>query len=118
MASLFMMSYYGAERAIELDNVLGPVNDRVGNRRTVSGVRVRSKRVRVHAISLGPVKTRAASGIDHFDELMDRAASRAPMKRLVSIEDVGLATAILAADHAKLITGETVYVDGGYHILG
>ena len=51
-------------------------------------------------------------------ELLDRAAKHAPARRLVSIEDVGVATAILASDHAKLITGETVYVDGGYHILG
>jgi enoyl-[acyl-carrier protein] reductase I len=58
------------------------------------------------------------SGIDHFDELKERAASRAPAKRLVTIEDVGLATAVLATDHAKLITGETVDVDGGYHVLG
>ena len=64
------------------------------------------------------MKTRAASGIDHFDELLARAAERAPARRLVDIEDVGVATAVLATDYAKLITGETVYVDGGYHILG
>jgi enoyl-[acyl-carrier protein] reductase I len=74
--------------------------------------------IRVHAISPGPLKTRAASGIDHFDELLESAAKRAPERRLVSIEDVGAATAFLATDYAKLITGETVYVDGGYHILG
>ena len=79
---------------------------------------VGSRGVRVHAISPGPVKTRAASGIDHFDELMERVAQRAPAKRLVTIEEIGMATAILATDYAKLITGETVYVDGGYHILG
>ena len=64
------------------------------------------------------MKTRAASGIDHFDDVLERAAERAPVRRLVSIEDVGVATAVLATDYAKLITGETVYVDGGYHILG
>jgi enoyl-[acyl-carrier protein] reductase I len=76
------------------------------------------KGIRVHAISPGPVKTRAASSLDHFDELIERAAKRAPAQRLVSIEEVGVATAVLATDYAKLITGETVYVDGGYHILG
>jgi enoyl-[acyl-carrier protein] reductase I len=76
------------------------------------------KGIRVHAISPGPIKTRAASGITNFDALMEQAASRAPAGRLVTIEDVGAATAVLATDYAKLITGETVYVDGGYHILG
>jgi enoyl-[acyl-carrier protein] reductase I len=64
------------------------------------------------------VKTRAASGIAHFDDLIERTAQRAPMKHLVTIEDVGMATALLATDSAKLVTGETVYIDGGYHILG
>lgn len=76
------------------------------------------KGIRVHAISPGLIKTRAASGIANFDALMEQAASRAPARRLVTIEDVGVATAVLATDYAKLITGETVYVDGGYHILG
>jgi enoyl-[acyl-carrier protein] reductase I len=64
------------------------------------------------------VKTHAASGVDHFDEFLERAASRGSVNRLVNIEDVGLATAVLGTDHAKPITGETVYVDGGYHFLG
>jgi len=72
----------------------------------------------VHAISPGPIKTRAASGIANFDALMEDAVKRAPSHRLVTIEDVGVATAVLATDYAKLMTGETVYVDGGYHIIG
>jgi enoyl-[acyl-carrier protein] reductase I len=64
------------------------------------------------------VKTRAASGLDHFDDLLELTARRAPAKHLISIEDVGLAVAWLATNYAKLITGETVYVDGGYHIMG
>src|SRR5688500_764334 len=75
------------------------------------------KGIRVHAVSPGPLKTRAASGIGHFDELLAKAQAKAPMHRLVSIEDVGLATAYLATDAAKLITGETIYIDGGYHII-
>jgi enoyl-[acyl-carrier protein] reductase I len=62
--------------------------------------------------------TRAASGIDHSDELLEQAAKRSPVRHLVSINAVGVATAFLATDRAKLITRETVYVDGGYHILG
>jgi enoyl-[acyl-carrier protein] reductase I len=63
-------------------------------------------------------ETRAASGIDHFDDLLERAAQRAPVRHHVNIEDVGMATAVIATDYAKLTTGETVYVDGGYHIIG
>ena len=74
---------------------------------------------RVHAISPGPVKTRAASGLDQFGTICWSSLPNAhPPRVLVSIEDVGMATAVLATDYAKLITGETVYVDGGYHILG
>jgi enoyl-[acyl-carrier protein] reductase I len=71
----------------------------------------------VHAISPGPLKTRAASGITDFDELIAKAQEKAPAHKLVSIEDVGAAVAFLSMNGAKLITGETLYVDGGYHII-
>jgi enoyl-[acyl-carrier protein] reductase I len=116
--ALFTMSYYGAEKVIEHYNVMGPVKAALEGAVRYLAYELGPKGIRVHAISPGPVKTRAASGIDHFDDLLERAAQRTPARQLVSIEDVGVATAILASDHAKLITGETVYVDGGYHILG
>lgn len=116
--ALFTMSYYGAEKVVEHYNVMGPVKAALESAVRYLAYELGPKGIRVHAISPGPVKTRAASGIDHFDDLLERAAARAPMKHLVSIEDVGLATAVLATDYAKLITGETVYVDAGYHILG
>ena len=75
------------------------------------------KGIRVHAISPGPLATRAASGIPEFDELMDKAQSKAPARSLVSIDDVGNATAFLALDGAKLITGGVLYIDGGYNII-
>src|SRR2546423_628783 len=75
------------------------------------------KGIRVHAIAPGPLATRAASGIPEFDELLDKAKAKAPARSLVSIEDVGVATAFLAHDAARLITGETLYIDGGYHIV-
>ena len=71
----------------------------------------------MHAISPGPLATRAASGIPEFDELLDKAQAKAPTRSLVSIDDVGIAVAYLASDAAKLITGETMYIDGGYHII-
>jgi len=116
--ALFTMSYYGAEKVIEHYNVMGPVKAALESAVRYLAYEFGPKGIRVHAISPGPVKTRAASGIDHFDDVLERAAERAPVRRLVSIEDVGVATAVLATDYAKLITGETVYVDGGYHILG
>lgn len=111
----------GSESAltvIEHYNVMDPVKAALESAVRCLAYELGPKGIRVHAVSPGPVKTRAASGIDQFDELMERAASRAPAKRLVSIEDIGMATAVLATDHAKLITGETIYVDGGHHILG
>jgi enoyl-[acyl-carrier protein] reductase I len=75
------------------------------------------KGIRVHAISPGPLATRAASGIPEFDALLDKAKAKAPARSLVSIDDVGVATAFLAHDAARLITGETLYIDGGYHIM-
>jgi len=75
------------------------------------------KGIRVHAVSPGPLATRAASGIPEFDELLEKAQEKAPTRSLVSIDDVGAATAFLALDQARLITGATLYVDGGYHII-
>ena len=116
--ALFTMSYYGAEKVIENYNVMGPVKAALESAVRYLAYELGPKGIRVHAISPGPIKTRAASGIANFDALMEQAAKRAPAGRLVTIEDVGAATAVLATDYAKLITGETVYVDGGYHILG
>lgn len=116
--SLFAMSYYGAEKVVEHYNLMGPVKAALEASVRYLAYELGGKGIRVHAISPGPIKTRAASGIAHFDELMDKAAERAPMQKLVSIEDVGAATALLATDAAKLITGETLYIDGGLHILG
>ena len=75
------------------------------------------KGIRVHAISPGPLATRAASGIPDFDKLLEKAKTKAPAHRLVSIEDVGAATAFLAHDAARLISGGTIYIDGGYHVV-
>ncbi len=116
--ALFTMSYYGAEKVIEHYNVMGPVKSALESAVRYLAYEFGPKGIRVHAISPGPIKTRAASGIANFDALMEDAAKRAPSHRLVTIEDVGVATAVLATDYAKLMTGETVYVDGGYHILG
>jgi enoyl-[acyl-carrier protein] reductase I len=115
--ALFTMSYYGAEKVVEHYNIMGPVKAALEASARYLAAELGPKRIRVCSISPGPIQTRAASGIDQFDELMENAASRAPSRALVSIEDVGMATAFLATDYAKLITGDTIYVDGGYHVV-
>jgi enoyl-[acyl-carrier protein] reductase I len=116
--ALFTMSYFGAERVVENYNLMGPVKAALEASARYLAAELGPKGIRVHAISPGPLKTRAASGIAQFDELLDKAAARAPARRLVTIEDVGFAVAGLATDAAKLITGDTIYIDGGYHIMG
>jgi enoyl-[acyl-carrier protein] reductase I len=76
------------------------------------------QRIRVNALSPGPIMTRAASGLTHFDQLMANVASRAPLHQLATIEDVGAAAAWLVSDHAKRVTGQVIYVDGGFNTLG
>jgi enoyl-[acyl-carrier protein] reductase I len=76
------------------------------------------KAIRVNALSTGPVKTRAASGLSHFDDLLVRAADETPLKRLVTIEQVGEAASFLLSDKARFVTGQTIYVDAGYNIRG
>lgn len=116
--TLFTMTFYGAERVVEHYNVMGPVKAALQATAMYLAAELGPKGIRIHPISPGPIKTRAASGIGGFDELMDTAAERAPERALSTIEDVGVATAFLATDYAKMITGDVMYIDGGYHILG
>lgn len=115
--ALFTMTYYGSQMVVENYNVMGLAKAALECAVRYMAAELGPKRIRVHAISPGPLATRAASGIPEFDELLDKAKAKAPTRSLVSIDDVGLATAFLAHDAAKLITGETLYVDGGYHII-
>jgi enoyl-[acyl-carrier protein] reductase I len=115
--ALFCMTYYGSQVVVEHYNMMGPVKAALESATRYMAAELGPKGIRVHAISPGPLKTRAASGIAEFDELLDRAQAKAPMQRLVSIDDVGLATAYLATDAAKLLTGQTLYIDGGYSII-
>lgn len=115
--TLFTMSFYGAHRVVEHYNLMGPVKAALEVAARYLAYELGPKGIRVHVISPGPLRTRAASGIGHFDELLEDAAARAPARQLVTIDDVGIATAALAGDGARLITGETIYVDGGLHIV-
>src|SRR6187200_3297174 len=115
--TLATMTYYGSQMVVENYNIMGPVKAALESATRYLAAELGPKGIRVHAISPGPLKTRAASGIGHFDELLSKAQEKAPMQSLVSIDDVGVAVAFLGTNGAKLITGETLYIDGGYHII-
>ena len=115
--SLLTMSFHGAAEVVPHYGVMGPVKAALEASVRYLSAELGPKGIRVHAVSPGPIQTRAASGIARFDELMEKAASCAPSRMLVTIEDVGMATAFLATDYARLMTGDTVYIDGGYHVV-
>lgn len=115
--TLFTMTYYGSQAVVENYNIMGLAKAALESAVRYLAAELGPKGIRVHAISPGPLATRAASGIPEFDALMEKARDKAPARSLVSIDDVGVATAFLAHDAARLITGETLYVDGGYHII-
>jgi enoyl-[acyl-carrier protein] reductase I len=115
--ALFTMSYYGSQMVVKNYNIMGVAKAALECAVRYLAAELGPKGIRVHAISPGPLATRAASGIPEFDRLLDKAKQKAPTRSLVSIDDVGAATAFLAHDAARLITGETLYIDGGYHII-
>ena len=115
--TLFAMSYFGANRVVTNYNVMGPVKAALEACCRYLAYELGPKDIRVHAISPGPLKTRAASGLKDFELLLNEAAERSPLHELVSIEDVGAACAYLATDFARRVTGGTIYIDGGANIV-
>src|SRR5579871_5520670 len=115
--TLFTMTYYGSQMVVQNYNIMGVAKAALESAVRYMAAELGPKGIRVHAISPGPLATRAASGIPEFDTLLDKAKAKAPARSLVSIDDVGAAVAFLAHDAARLITGETLYIDGGYHII-
>jgi enoyl-[acyl-carrier protein] reductase I len=116
--TMMTMSYLGANEVVDNYGIMGPVKAALESSVRYVATELGPKGIRVHAVSPGPLATRAASGIKDFDDLMTRVSARAPARRLVTIEEVGAACVFLASDYAAAMTGETLYVDGGYHILG
>jgi len=114
--TMFTMTYHGANKVIPNYNVMGPVKAALECVCRYLALELGEKKIRVHAISPGPLKTRASSGLKDFDRLLAEAAERAPLGELVDIMDVGFACAYLATPYARRITGGTIYVDGGANI--
>jgi enoyl-[acyl-carrier protein] reductase I len=115
--SMFAMSYYGANKVVPNYNVMGPVKAALEASARYLAYELGPKGIRVHPISPGPLKTRAASGLKDFDLLLNDAAQRAPLGELVDIMDVGMTCAFLATPYARRLSGETLYIDGGVHIM-
>jgi enoyl-[acyl-carrier protein] reductase I len=112
------MSYYGAQKVIPNYGIMGPVKAALEATVRYLAAELGQNGIRVHAVSPGPIKTRAASGISEFEKLLDETASRAPAHQLVTIADVGAVTALLCSDAARAMTGNVVFVDAGYHVMG
>jgi enoyl-[acyl-carrier protein] reductase I len=112
------VTFYGAEKVVEHYNIMGPVKAALESVTRYMAAELGPKKISVHALSPGPLKTRAASGIADFDQLMSQAAERAPTHQLATIDDVGAYAAFLASREAANVTGGVHYVDGGYHIVG
>jgi len=115
--TMIAMSYYGANKVVPNYNVMGPVKAALEASARYLAYELGSKGIRVHPVSPGPLKTRAGSGLKDFDLLLNEAAQRAPVGGLVDIMDVGFTCAFLATPYARRLSGETVYVDGGVHIM-
>ncbi|GGD71556.1 enoyl-ACP reductase FabI [Caballeronia grimmiae] len=115
--TMFTMSYHGANKVVPNYNVMGPVKAALEACARYLAYELGPQGIRVHAISPGPLKTRAASGLKDFDLLLTEAAARAPLGELVDIMDVGFTCAFLATPYARRVSGETLYVDGGVHIM-
>lgn len=116
--SLTTLSFYGAEKVVDHYNVMGPVKAALEASVRYLAHELGPKGIRVNVISAGPVRTRAASGISRFDDLLDEAARKAPLQRAISSDEVGRAALMLASPLSSGVTGEVVHVDAGFHVDG
>ena len=115
--TMFAMTYHGAQKVVSSYNVMGPIKAALEAACRYLAYELGPRKIRVHPISPGPLKTRAASGLKDFDLLLNEAGQRAPVGELVDIMDVGFACAYLATPYARRMTGQTLYVDGGVNIM-
>lgn len=114
---LLTMSYLGATEVVPSYGVMGPVKAALESAARYLAAELGGQGIRVHVVSPGPLATRAASGIPHFDALLQDAVARAPLHMTVSPDDIGALAAFLVSDAAKSLTGGTIFIDGGCHIV-
>jgi enoyl-[acyl-carrier protein] reductase I len=115
--TMFTMSYHGAQKVVPNYNVMGPVKAALEAICRYLAYELGPRKIRVHAISPGPLQTRAASGLKDFDRMLNDAVQRSPIGELVDIMDVGFFCAFLATPYGRRLTGHTVHVDGGASIM-
>ena len=115
--SLVTMTYQGAVEAVPHYGLMGPVKAALESLVRYMALELGPRGIRVHAVSPGPVLTRAASGIEDFDGLMARARVQAPLGRLVTLAEIGKLSSFLCSDASSGMTGQTIYVDGGCHAV-
>jgi enoyl-[acyl-carrier protein] reductase I len=115
--SLITMTYHGANEVVPNYGLMGPVKAALESMERYMAFELGARGIRVHAISPGPVPTRAASGLQDFDKLMAEAAKKSPLGRLVSLEEVSALTTFLCSPASSGMTGQTIYVDAGYNMM-
>lgn len=115
--SLLTMTYLGAGEAVPNYGLMGPVKAALESMVRYMAMELGPKRIRVHAVSPGPILTRATSGIGNFNVLMDNAIRKAPLGRLVTLEEIAQLCTFLCADASSGMTGQTIYVDAGCHAM-
>jgi enoyl-[acyl-carrier protein] reductase I len=115
---LLTLSYFGGDKVIKSYKMMGPVKAALQSATQYLAAELGERGIRVHTISPGPIRTRAASGIDEFERMLQEAAEKAPEHRLADIKDVGAVAAFLISDDARSLTGNLIYVDAGYNIMG
>ena len=116
--SIITLTYYGAEKVVPHYNVMGVAKAALECTVRYLAFDLGKQKIRVNAISAGPIKTLAARGIGDFTDMLKSHAERAPLQRNVDANEVGATGVFLASDAGSGITGETIYVDCGYNIMG
>ena len=116
--SIIAMSFHGARKVIPNYNVMGVAKASLEACVRYLAADLGPDRIRVNAISAGPVNTLAARGVSHFSELLRRYSEAAPLRRSCLPEELGRTGVFLAGEGAAGITGQVIYVDGGYEIMG
>lgn len=115
--SMLSMTYLGSGEVVPNYGVMGPVKAALESLVRYMSMELGPQNIRVHAVSPGPILTRAASGIAEFDQLMATAQAKAPLQRLVTLEEIAQLSAFLCMDAASGMSGQTIYVDAGVHAM-